>query len=71
MSNMGLRGTTRPITLEDNGRYHHPSRLGDDKMLSPNCEMPSVAETGSRYWLYIFWLWVSVSRSGMWCSGVG
>ena len=40
MNNMELRGTTRPITLEENGCCHHPSPLGDDMKLSPDRETP-------------------------------
>ena len=40
MSNMRLRGTTRPMTLEENGCCHHPTPLGDDGMLSPNHKTP-------------------------------
>ena len=54
MSNMRLRGTTRLVFLEENERCHHPSPLGDDGMLSPNYEMPSVVKTGSGCWLLCF-----------------
>ena len=40
MSNMGLRGTTRPVTLEENRCCHHPSLLRDDEVLSPDRETP-------------------------------
>ena len=70
---MGLRGIARPVALEENRSCHYlQPLLGEDRMLSLNCEMPSGHE-GNGSWVLISSILVVVGRfwfHGMrfWCG---